>query len=74
MAAASDYVPGSGSAELFQKDIVDPVVGKERPEVKLGLRRLFFEAFSLMAASNRAHLPGLFFSLDTRELVKGQND
>ena len=30
--------------------------------------------FCRVTASNRAHLPGLLFSLDTRELIKGQND
>ena len=45
LAYATDYVPGSGAPELFQKEFVEPIFGK-----KSSLRRLFVEAYTLASA------------------------
>ena len=51
LAFASDFVPGTSPAELFNSQVVEPLVPVEadRPRLKPLLKRLFVEAYTMAA-------------------------
>lgn len=58
-AMSSDYVPGSGDPAVLHKIVVEPVLGDmaegvEKKTLVMELRRLYVEAYTLMAASMKA--------------------
>jgi len=53
LAFSTDYVPGAGSSELFNKEVVIPVLGTEDNPKRNALRRLFVESYTLAAADLR---------------------
>ena len=58
-AFAANYVPGTKDDEPFIKDVVIPLLGREDHPAKPMLRRLFFEAFTVMAEEMKGRLPAM---------------
>lgn len=52
LAFASQYVPNQSPYEIFVKDVVLPISGREAPDLDIvvGLKRLFYDAFTLSVA------------------------
>ena len=55
-AFSSDYIPGAGDTAVFTRDVVVPTLGREDHPDKYPLRRLFFDAYTLVVNEFRRRL------------------
>eukprot|EP00973_Karenia_brevis_P007064 958021-Karenia_brevis.AAC.1 len=58
-AFSANYVPGGADEKPFIDEVVTPILGEETHPLKAALRRLFFDAYAMVAADAQRRASGL---------------